>query len=341
MGCAIQKDFAGNHRVLRVAVVLGGHSAEREVSRQSGNAVANGLTEAGHRVACIDPAEIELSTVDWPKFDVAFIALHGQFGEDGQIQTLLDSWGVPYTGSGAEASRLAFSKSAAKERFLASGVPTPPYVLVHEKESARQILEQANRVGFPLVMKPDSSGSSLGVSVVRSPSEVPGAAGACFAEGSFGLLERAISGTEWTLGLVDEDPLPLVQIRTSREFYDFEAKYDDEETTYCDESAVSREVSERIRTAALAAAVAIGTQGVARVDVRLDASGQPWVLEVNTVPGFTGHSLVPKAAAMAGLSFAELCHLAVQRALATYRIRRHDTNKRRSLQHLEPLRFAS
>jgi D-alanine-D-alanine ligase len=311
-------------RSLRVAVLMGGDSSEREISLRSGAAVAAALRALGHRVSLIDPAETKLAGIDWPRFDVAFLALHGRFGEDGQIQSLFESWGVPYTGSDAAAARLAFSKSAAKERFSACGVPTPEYVLIHESDSLAQLHRSARQIGFPLVAKPDASGSSLGVSLVNSPDQLSAACAACFEEGAFGLLERMVAGSEWTLGLIDEERLPLIRIDARREFYDFTAKYDDDETGYQFAADLPIATLERITAAAAGAATSIGTCGIARVDVRLDEQQRPWVLEVNTIPGFTDHSLVPKAASYAGIGFPQLCERAIESGLRAHQIRRHN-----------------
>jgi D-alanine-D-alanine ligase len=311
-------------RSLRVAVLTGGNSSEREISLRSGAAVAAALRALGHRVSLVDPAETKLAGIDWPRFDIAFLALHGRFGEDGQIQSLFESWGVPYTGSDAAATRLAFSKSAAKERFSACGVPTPDYVLIHESDSLAQLHRAAEQIGFPLVAKPDASGSSLGVSLVSSADQLSAACAACFEEGPFGLLERMVAGSEWTLGLIDEERLPLIRIDARREFYDFTAKYDDDATGYQFAADLPAATLERITAAAAGAAAAIGTCGIARVDVRLDEQQRPWVLEVNTIPGFTDHSLVPKAAAYAGIGFPQLCERAIESGLRAHRIRRHN-----------------
>ncbi|MGD9858377.1 MAG: D-alanine--D-alanine ligase, partial [Planctomycetaceae bacterium] len=158
-----------NSRPFRVVVLQGGTSSEREISLQSGAAVTAALADRGHLVQAVDPAKTPLESVDWPRVDAAFIALHGEFGEDGRVQALLDGWGVRYTGSDAAASRLAFSKSASKERFAACGVPTPRYQLVHVADSYRHLRDAADQLGYPLVIKPDASGSSLGVSIVDGP----------------------------------------------------------------------------------------------------------------------------------------------------------------------------
>ncbi|MCH7987565.1 MAG: D-alanine--D-alanine ligase [Planctomycetes bacterium] len=282
---------------LRIAVLSGGDSAERDISLQSGSAVEDALRACGHHVTHVDPSETDLKILDWRDYDVAFLALHGAFGEDGAVQSLLEAVGIPYTGSNAETSRLAFSKSASKERFAHCNVSTPPYVLIHESDDAIRINRQAETIGFPLVVKPDAQGSSLGVTLVDTPDELPRALTRGFHFDSFCILERAIIGSEWTVGLLDEDLLPLIQIETDRKFFDYQAKYEDHSTQYHFEFALPTHVVKAIENTARAACDALRTSGLVRVDLMLDKLHQPWVLEINTIPGLTGHSLVPKAAA--------------------------------------------
>jgi D-alanine-D-alanine ligase len=300
----------------RVVLLAGGDSAEREISLKSGQAVAAALRTIGLNVETIDPALIDLNRFPWQAGDIAFIALHGGAGENGDIQALLEAAAVPYTGSGPAASQLAFSKSAAKLRFQQCGVPTPPFVLIHRSDSCDRLHEQAARIGYPLAVKPDQQGSSLGVCIVQAADDLAAAAAECFRYGSFGLIERAITGTEWTLGVLDDEPLPVIKIETPHAFFDFEAKYEDDATGYQFEFAESTNVVNGIVRAGHDACRAVGTSGVARVDLRLDAHGNPFVLEVNTVPGFTDHSLVPKAAARTGISFPDLCRRMLESALA-------------------------
>ena len=306
----------------RVAVLCGGESHEREISLESGRAVAGALRERGHEVVCLDPALTPPEAAHFHDIDVAFLALHGRHGEDGEIQGVLDRMNVIYTGSGAEASRLAFSKSASKERLFQRGVPTPPYVLVHESDDPRRTIELALRIGFPLVVKPDAQGSSLGVSIVQAADALPEALRNCFRYDVFGLLEQAIPGTEWTVSLLDDEPLPLIQIETPREFFDFTAKYEDDRTVCRFDFDVPVHVAGSILEAGQNAAKAVDTKGLARVDIRLDDRGRPWVLEINTIPGLTEHSLVPKSAAYAGVSLGELCERSIERCLTAAHGRR-------------------
>jgi D-alanine-D-alanine ligase len=310
----MRSNFAES-QTYRIAVLSGGDSDERAISLESGRCVAEALRERGHEVTLMDPAAAPPEAALFRDVDAAFLALHGRNGEDGTIQGLLDRMGVIFTGSGAEASRLAFSKSASKERFFQTGVPTPAYVLVHESDGVQRCRELADRIGFPLVVKPDSQGSSLGVTIVHSVDLLPQALSHCFRYDSFALFEQAVTGTEWTLPLCDDEPLPLIQISTPREFFDFTAKYEDPATQYRFEFAESRAAISSLVDAGCRAARAIGTKGLARVDLRLDHEGRPWVLEVNTIPGFTDHSLLPKAAVHAGLGLGELYERCLERSL--------------------------
>ncbi len=298
-----------------IVVLAGGESSEREISLASGEAVVRALKSRGHNVISVDPVSADLSRFLWQDVDVAFIALHGWFGEDGQIQQILENAGVAYTGSDSIVSRLASSKSASKERFQQCGVPTPSYVLIHESDDASRIQRCARSLGFPLIVKPDSQGSSLGVSLVTSPEQLPAALTKCFHFDSFGILETAIVGSEWTLGMVDDLILPLIRIDSKDAVFDYEAKYDDEQTQYHLEFDEPEQVVREIESVGRRACVSLGTRGIARVDIRVDNLRRPWVLEVNTVPGWTDHSLVPKAAANVGIDFPSLCELAIQSAL--------------------------
>lgn len=300
----------------RVAVLAGGESDERAVSLQSGDAVLRALRERGHSATLIDPRDVNLAEVSWHEFDVAFLALHGRFGEDGQVQEFLESVDIPYTGSRPAVSRLAFSKSASKERFHQSGVPTPPYVVIHETDDAAHIQRQAKKLGFPLVVKPDAQGSSLGVGFVRSPEELPRALAECFHYDAFGIMEQEILGTEWTVAMLNERILPVVQIAPQQPFYNYRAKYEDEGTAYLFEFSEPASTVRAVEETGRRACEAVGTTGIARVDIRVDRYRRSWVLEVNTIPGLTNHSLVPKAAAHAGMSLGELCEAAIHSCLA-------------------------
>ncbi len=292
---------------LRVIVIAGGTSKEREVSLQGGRAVLAALKQRDLETVWLDPAEIAIAEFDWQAGDVAFLVLHGEFGEDGQVQALLEELGVPYTGSDAQASRIAFSKSATKARLQLAHIPTPDAVLINRADSLESLHQRAKALGFPLVVKPDTQGSSLGVSIVFDESQLAVALGQCFELDQYGLLESYIPGGEWTVGLWNTEPLPPICIETPRGFYDYAAKYTEDSTEYHLEAKAPPALLEGMKRLAARVGKAIGTKGIARVDFRLDHKLQPWVLEVNTIPGMTDHSLIPKACAKLGMDFPTLC----------------------------------
>ena len=320
---------------LAIAVLLGGPSPERRVSLASGAAVATALETGGHRVIRLDPnagrpddgpapgadlvaeAEQTLRNFDWHGIDVVFNALHGPFGEDGGLQQLLDRLQVPYTGSDPEASRLGFHKELAKSRFAAAGVPTPRGVEVTPESPFTP--DATDPLGWPLVVKPSAQGSSLGVAIVRDASQLPSAIANGLTLGDRVLIEEYIPGTEWTVPVWDGAALPIIQIVPAVDFYDFSAKYADDRTSYRFEFDVEAEIIERIARTGTAAAAALGMQGLSRADIRLHPDGRIYVLEVNSSPGMTDHSLVPKSAARMGLSLGSLCEQECRRALCRRR----------------------
>lgn len=291
----------------RVVVLLGGKSVEREISLESGAAVSAALASRGHEVVEVDPAKTNLDRFVWYPTDVAFIALHGTYGEDGQVQRLLETLGIPFTGSNSAASELAFSKSAAKERMTQGNVLTPPSAVIHKRDSQSRCAMHARNLVYPVVVKPDRQGSSVGVTIVADESGLAAAVQRCFEFGEFGLIEGFVEGEEWTVGMIGGTPLPPLRIATPRDFYDYQAKYHATTTNYevCPED--EPELAATLQFVARRACRALGVTGVSRVDLRVDADGVPWVLEINTVPGMTAHSLIPKAAAHVGWDFADVC----------------------------------
>ena len=294
---------------LEVAVLAGGDSAERSISRSSGIAVTAALQSAGHRPTLLDPARCRLEGVDWRRFDACFIALHGGAGEDGRIQSRLERLGMPYTGSRPAACRLAMSKSASKERFGQSGVPTAPTVLFHADEPLTEVTRRISSLTYPLVVKPDSQGSSLGVSRVRGPDDLTAAVGAARRFDSFLIAEPAIKGRELTVAILGRQSLPALEIIAEGELFDYDAKYQSPRTQYRFDTDLSADVIRRIERIAVRAAEVLETRGLVRVDLMLDQRLRPSVLEVNTIPGMTQNSLAPMAAAHAGIDMSTLCEV--------------------------------
>ncbi|MCF7839098.1 MAG: D-alanine--D-alanine ligase [Candidatus Marinimicrobia bacterium] len=285
------------HGFKQVGVLLGGPSAERDVSLRSGQAVARGLRAAGYAVTAIDPAGPDFTLP--AGLEAVFIALHGSFGEDGTVQAELERRGVPYTGSGPAASRRAFDKRLTREAFAAAGLPQPE----------GQILAPGARSALPLpcIVKPTRQGSSLGVSRVRVAAEWPAAlAAAAQYEGEV-LVERYIPGRELTVGIVADEPLPVVEIFAPEGCYDYRAKYTRGLTRYETPARLTPAENETLQRLALTAYHALGCRGLSRVDFRLSLDGQPYILEINTIPGFTETSLLPQAACAAGWLFEDLC----------------------------------
>jgi D-alanine-D-alanine ligase len=302
---------------LRVAVLAGGDSAERDVSWRSGRSVTAALESAGHRPALIDPAECPLENVRWSDFDACFIALHGGAGEDGRVQHELERLGVPYTGSGVEACRAAMSKSASKERFIAHGVPTLPYEWIAAHETPAEVAGRVARLGYPLVVKPDAEGSSIGVAIAEREDQLPQALAVARSTGGACLAEPFVRGREFTIALIDDVVLPTIEIVTPEPVFSYDAKYHSSLTEYRFDFPLTDTHRDAVRRAAVAAARCLGTSGLARVDVMLSHDRRPWVLEVNTIPGMTVRSLAPLAAARAGIDMSELCEMLVRRCLVS------------------------
>ena len=302
-----------------VAVLKGGFSSERSVSLRSGAAIERGLEQAGYDVLSIDVHDEEIPELDDHHIDVAFIALHGSFGEDGGLQLVLEAKGIPYVGSGVSASQSAMDKVRSKDVFISQGIPTAPYVVISQTEAWEQHQRWLRKVGFPVVVKPPREGSSVGTTIARDKFELQHALETAYRFDDEALVERFIRGRELTVGIVDNEPLPIVEIKTGRDFYDYRAKYKAPDTQYVLEPDLGLESSIEVKVTALNAFWALGCEGFARVDLILGRDGVPYVLEINTIPGFTERSLLPKAAERAGLSFSELCCRLVQIALTADR----------------------
>ena len=288
----------------RVAVMLGGDSCEREISLDTGAAVLGALQAKGVDAHAWDPAEKPMAEFASAGFDRVWIALHGPGGEDGAIQGALQWLNTPYTGSGVMASAIAMDKVRSKHFFCAAGIPTPEYAVVRTLADASVAAEQ---IEFPLIIKPAGQGSSVGMSKIFERAELNEAVNIALEYGDTALLERCITGDEFTVAILQGRALPSIRIVTPRVFYDYRAKYDSDRTEYICKGTASDEEEQGYADLALAAFSELGCSGWGRVDFMTGADGQPLVLEVNTVPGMTSHSLVPMAAREHGMDFPELC----------------------------------
>ena len=306
---ADQKSFG------KIGVLAGGPSSEREISLRSGNAVYKALRQEGIDAVLLDVAGDVKDAIKNNRVDVAFIALHGRFGEDGTVQRILDEMHVPYTGSGAEASQRALDKITAKEAFIASGIPVPKHV-VFEKGSFK--IEEADALGLPVVVKPHLEGSSIGLSVVREKEALCAAIMKAFEYGTKVLVEEYINGRELTVGVLADKALPVIEIVTRQKVYDYQAKYSDPETKYLVPAPIEKDVFAKAQELGVRSHQALGCRCFSRIDMMLDASGGLFVLEANTIPGMTERSLLPKAAQAAGLSFGRLCVKLVEDALVRW-----------------------
>lgn len=289
--------------------MLGGPSAEREVSLRTGAAVARALRSLGHVVNELDPRTPEWTLAAGT--EVVFLALHGTYGEDGTVQRQLDALGMAYTGCCAEASRIAFDKVLTKQRCLAAGVPTAPYIAVTSKTAPLPV-----GLALPLVAKPSRQGSSVGLQFIDTAEAWPAAIAAALQYDTEVLVEEKIVGRETTVGLLGGQVLPVVEVRPKTGSYNYQNKYTAGATEYFCPAEFDAATTRRIQAAALGAFQAVGGRDYARVDVMVRPDGSPVVLEVNTLPGMTETSLLPKAAAAAGLDYAQLCQRMVDLALA-------------------------
>ena len=283
---------------------MGGRSAEREISLKSGTMVLNALKKSGVDAHPFDPRDSGLEALKAQRFDRAFIALHGRFGEDGTVQGALEYLGIPYTGSGVMASALAMDKWRTKLLWNAAGLPTPRFELI---DARTDLAGLAARLGLPLMVKPAREGSSIGMSKVISIEKLGPALELAARYDEVVIAERFVAGMELTAGILGGEALPLIRLETPREFYDYEAKYFAEDTRYICPCGLSAAEERAIQQTALEAFRVLGCSGWGRVDAMRDASGNLQLLEVNTIPGMTDHSLVPMAARAAGIAFEALC----------------------------------
>ena len=305
------KSERGQRRVLRVTVLCGGPSAEREVSLDSGRAVAEALRCRGHEVFVADIGPAQLAALDHPA-DVVFPALHGPFGEDGTVQRLLAERGLPFVGADARASALAMDKVATKEAVRAAGIDTPAFEVW---DSATCAARSMPGLALPVIVKPVDQGSSVATMIVRAPAAFQPAVEQAVRQFGRALVEQFITGEEVTVGILGREPLPPICIRPQREFYNYQAKYRDDATEYLFDAGYPARVFEQAQALSRQVFARLGCRHLARVDWMVDRAEQLWFLEINTLPGFTSHSLVPKAAAHAGVCFEDLVERLVFMAL--------------------------
>ena len=289
---------------MKVAVLFGGKSAEREVSLKSGSMVLAALRKKGIDAHPFDPKDRDLQDLIRERFDRVFIALHGRFGEDGTVQGVLEWLGIPYTGSGVLASALAMDKVRTKRLWAAEGLPTAPYEVLTGETN---LVAVAKRLGTPMFVKPASEGSSVGMTKVKKAADLEEAYALAVNYDPVVIAEKFIDGPELTAAILGERVLPVIRIVTPREFYDYEAKYIANDTRYLIPCGVSAKKEKELQALCLKAFKALGCRGWGRVDLMLDKRGRPYLLEVNTSPGMTDHSLVPMAARAVGISYEDLC----------------------------------
>ncbi len=288
----------------KVAVLMGGASAEREISLLSGNGVLAALREKGVDAHAFDPSVTSLFDLPKQKFERVFIALHGRFGEDGTVQGVLETMGIPYTGSGVMASALAMDKWRTKLVWLASGIPTPKYHLLTAQTDFASVIGD---LGLPLIVKPAREGSSIGVTKVHSVAELSAAFQLAFDMDPLVIAEEFISGQELAATVIGDEALPLIRIEAPEGDYDYQNKYFTDDTQYHCPSGIGDTLEQEIRRVTLHAFAVLGCDDWGRADVMLRADGRFSFLEMNTSPGMTGHSLVPMAARAVGMSYPELC----------------------------------
>ncbi len=293
---------------LKVGILSGGSSSERRISLRSGRAVSHALTRAGFSPLKIDPAEVALMERKLSRIDVAFLALHGTGGEDGQIQRYLEKKRIPYIGSNPQGSLNAFDKSVSKKCFAKEGIPTPLSIEIRLSNWKRRL----SKFPPPFFIKPPRDGSSVGIFLVEDLAESAEKIRQALSQYDKLLAEKKIFGREFTVGILGEKPLPVIELIPKRSFYDYRAKYTRGMTEYLVPAPISKALSRRLQALALKVHEALQLRDFSRVDIMLDSQGKPYVLEANSIPGLTDLSLLPKAARAAGISFESLCYRLVE-----------------------------
>jgi len=299
---------------LKVAVLTGGIGSERQISIQSGECVSEALKEAGFNVLTADVRPDNLDILKDSSIDVFFPALHGVFGEDGQLQQILHNKSLVYTGSGPTASKLAFDKMAGKKLFAKAGVATPPAIEFNAETDIEQLESRLQYLADEYVVKPIRQGSSVGVRIIDEKQEAIGAARETLEKFGDCMIEKFIPGKEITVSILEDEALPIIEIISQTGFYDYQAKYIDEQTEYLFDTIRDPAVTAQIVQAAMDCFYVLGCRNFARVDFMLSDKEIAYVLELNTIPGFTTHSLLPKAAAKAGFTMSNVCSKIVEAA---------------------------
>ena len=304
MAAMIDSGKTGSSRYGRVAVLMGGRSAERDISLKSGMAVLQALRSVGVDAHGLDAADADLArALADGGYARVFIALHGRGGEDGVVQGLLEVLGLPYTGSGVLASALAMDKLRTKQVWSSAGIPTPPFAPLPDEEAVEAV---KNTLRYPVIVKPAHEGSSIGITKVERADDLFAAWQVALRYDAEVFAEQWVSGQEFTAGVLDAETLPLIRLETPNDFYDYDAKYQANTTRYLIPCGLEDAREQALKIQALAAFRAVGGSGWGRVDFMLDERGEPWFIEVNTIPGLTDHSLVPMAAKAIGLEFTGL-----------------------------------
>ncbi len=305
-----------DRQVLDITVLMGGPSSEREVSFMSGTMIADALGRTGHKVRRADISPDDLSALDRDGIDVVWIAMHGQFGESGELQQLCEDRALRYTGSDPRASKLGMDKSASKELFRRAGLSAPPEVVISKEDEAHAVAGRLDEIGLPAICKPVDGGSSVDVTLVHTDAQRDEAVSGLLDRYARALVEKYVEGPEVTVGILGERPLPLLQIISPGEFFDYHAKYDDDSgAVFTFDHCLDGEVVVAAQTAALQAHKVLGCRDMSRVDMIIDAAGTPQIFEINTIPGFTSHSLLPLAARQAKVSFEQLVDRIARMAL--------------------------
>lgn len=300
---------------VKVAVLMGGIGEERDISIQSGNCVAQALKEAGLDVITSDVGPDNLDVLEDSGIDVFFLALHGKFGEDGQLQQILEDKSLRYTGSDPKACRVALDKMASKKTFTKASVPVPAAVEFKPDADLAKLEKQLRQFAGKYVVKPVTQGSSVGVAIVDNPKSALDEAQKCSARFGDCMIEEYIPGREITVGILLGQALPIIEIRSKTGFYDYHAKYIDDRTEFLFDTIGDHSLTEKIEAAAIDCFNALGQRHFARVDFILSTDGTFYALEVNSIPGLTSHSLLPKAAAKTGLSMSGLCIKIIEAAM--------------------------